>query len=65
MAVAELTLFGGFEVKLAGGQVVDLPGQKDRALLAAWPYRPAQRTRATSWRACCGVTVAISRRGTA
>jgi TolB-like protein/Tfp pilus assembly protein PilF len=34
MAVAELTLFGGFEVKLAGGQVVDLPGQKDRALLA-------------------------------
>jgi TolB-like protein/DNA-binding SARP family transcriptional activator len=34
MAVAEVTLFGGFEVKLAGGQVVDLPGQKDRALLA-------------------------------
>src|SRR5262245_26943839 len=33
MAVAELTLLGGFEIKVAG-RVVDLPGQKDRALLA-------------------------------
>jgi len=33
MAVAELRLFGGLELKLAG-RVVDLPGQKDRALLA-------------------------------
>src|SRR5262245_41037671 len=39
MAVAELTLFGGFEVKLAG-QVVDLPGQKDRALLAFLALSP-------------------------
>src|SRR5215470_13311446 len=39
MAVAELTLFGGFEVKLAG-QVVDLPGQKDRALLALLALPP-------------------------
>jgi TolB-like protein/DNA-binding SARP family transcriptional activator len=40
MAVAELRLFGGFEVKLAGGQVVDLPGQKDRALLAVLALPP-------------------------
>jgi TolB-like protein/Tfp pilus assembly protein PilF len=40
MAVAELTLFGGFELKLAGGQVVDLPGQKDRALLAILALPP-------------------------
>lgn len=33
MAAAELTLFGGFEVKLSG-QAINLPGQKDRALLA-------------------------------
>ena len=33
MAVAELRLFGGFELKLAG-RAIDLPGQKDRALLA-------------------------------
>ncbi len=39
MAVAELTLFGGFEVKLAG-QVIDLPGQKDRALLAVLALPP-------------------------
>src|SRR5262245_23559920 len=39
MAVAELTLLGGFEVKLAG-QVVDLPGQKDRALLAILALPP-------------------------
>ena len=34
MAVAELRLLGGFELRLAGGEVVDLLGQKDRALLA-------------------------------
>ena len=34
MAVAELRLFGGFELRLAHGEVVDLLGQKDRALLA-------------------------------
>src|SRR5687768_9356155 len=33
MAVAHLTLLGGFELRLPGGEVVDL-GQKDRALLA-------------------------------
>src|SRR5262245_55326273 len=39
MAVAELTLLGRFEVKLAG-QVVDLPGQKDRALLGILALSP-------------------------
>jgi TolB-like protein len=34
MAIAELRLFGGFELRLAGGEVVDLLGQKDRALFA-------------------------------
>ena len=34
MAIAELTLFGGFELRLAGGQVIAVLGQKDRALLA-------------------------------
>jgi DNA-binding SARP family transcriptional activator len=34
MAVAELRLYGGFELRLASGEVVDLLGQKDRALLA-------------------------------
>ena len=38
--VAELTLFGGFELRLAGGEMVDLPGQKDRALLALLALRP-------------------------
>ena len=33
MAIAELSLLGGFELRLANGQMVDL-GQKDRALLA-------------------------------
>jgi TolB-like protein/two-component SAPR family response regulator len=37
---AELTLFGGFELRLAGGETVDLPGQKDRALLAVLALRP-------------------------
>jgi TolB-like protein len=40
MAGVELTLFGGFEVKVAGGQTVDLPGQKDRALLAVLALSP-------------------------
>ena len=34
MAVAELRLFGPFALKLSDGQTVDLPGQKERALLA-------------------------------
>jgi len=40
MAAAEFTLFGGFEVRLASGAVVDLPGQKDRALLAVLALPP-------------------------
>src|SRR5579871_5573984 len=34
MTVAELTLFGAFELRRTSGEVIDLPGQKDRALLA-------------------------------
>ena len=34
MSAAELKLFGAFELKDASGRQVDLPGQKDRALLA-------------------------------
>ena len=34
VAVAHLTLFGRFELRLADGGLLDLPGQKDRALLA-------------------------------
>ncbi|HEY3149363.1 MAG TPA: BTAD domain-containing putative transcriptional regulator [Dongiaceae bacterium] len=34
MTAADLTLFGPFALKLADGRVADLPGQKDRALLA-------------------------------
>jgi TolB-like protein/DNA-binding SARP family transcriptional activator/Tfp pilus assembly protein PilF len=34
MAFAELRLFGEFELRLASGEVVNLLGQKDRALLA-------------------------------
>ena len=34
MTVADLTLFGTFGLRLADGRVADLPGQKDRALLA-------------------------------
>ncbi len=33
-SVVKLTLLGGFELRLADGEVIDLPGQKDRALLA-------------------------------
>src|SRR5262245_20264399 len=34
MAVAHLTLFGRFELRLTDGRLLDLPGQKDRAVLA-------------------------------
>ncbi len=34
MTVATLRLLGTFELKLSDGRVLDLPGQKDRALLA-------------------------------
>jgi len=34
MAVAELKLLGPFALRLSDGQTVDLPGQKERALLA-------------------------------
>ena len=40
MAVIELTLLGGFTARWASGQVIDLPGQKDRALLAILALRP-------------------------
>src|SRR5690242_3350321 len=40
IAVIELTLFGGFELRLAGGTAIDLPGQKDRALLAILALSP-------------------------
>jgi len=39
MAIAELRLFGGFELRRANGEVVDLPGQKDRALIAILALR--------------------------
>jgi TolB-like protein len=46
MAVAELTLFGGFELQRPGGEVINLPGQKDRALLAVLALHPgASQTR--------------------
>jgi len=40
MAVVELTLFGGLEGRLVGGQVIALSGQKDRALLAILALQP-------------------------
>jgi TolB-like protein/DNA-binding SARP family transcriptional activator/Tfp pilus assembly protein PilF len=40
MAVLEVTLFGVFEARLASGQVIELPGQKDRALLAVLALPP-------------------------
>ena len=40
MADLNLTLFGGFEARLASGAVVDLPGQKERALLAYLAMSP-------------------------
>src|SRR5882724_8732003 len=40
MTIAELALLGGFRLRLAGGEVIDLPGQKDRALLAFLALHP-------------------------
>jgi TolB-like protein len=40
MADLKLTLFGGFEARLGSGAVVDLPGQKERALLAYLAMTP-------------------------
>jgi len=40
MVIAELTLLGGFQLRLASGRVVDLPGQKDRAVLAVLALDP-------------------------
>src|SRR5262245_54141671 len=40
MTALDLTLFGGFEGRLAGDRILDLPGQKDRALLAVLASSP-------------------------
>ena len=40
MAVAELTLFGGFGIRLASGRAAELPVRKDRALLAVLALPP-------------------------
>jgi len=40
MAIAQLTLLGGFELRLPNGEVIDLTGQKDRALLAVMALAP-------------------------
>jgi adenylate cyclase len=40
MALVELTLFGGFELQRSSGEVIGLPGQKERALLAVLALRP-------------------------
>src|SRR5512134_1460392 len=40
MGRAELRLFGAFDLRDAAGQPVDLPGQKDRALLAYLALNP-------------------------
>jgi TolB-like protein/Tfp pilus assembly protein PilF len=55
-AVADLnlTLFGGFEARLGSGAVVDLPGQKERALLAylamaAGDAQPRERLAGLLW----------------
>jgi TolB-like protein/DNA-binding SARP family transcriptional activator len=42
VTVAELALLGGFELRV-GQEIVDLPSQKDRALLAILALRPATR----------------------
>ena len=65
MAVAELTLFGGFGVRAPSEGAINLLGQKERALLAFLALPPGTTIRATSWRACCGATGAIRRPGTA
>ena len=65
MAVAELTLLGGFELRLASGEVIDLPGQKDRALLAVLAICPGSTFSPRNSRACCGATGATRKPGTA
>jgi TolB-like protein/DNA-binding SARP family transcriptional activator/Tfp pilus assembly protein PilF len=40
MASAELALFGGFQARLATGEAIAIPGQKDRALLAILALSP-------------------------
>jgi hypothetical protein len=60
-----LTLLGGFEVRLANGTPVDLPGQKDRALSPPWPWPPAAPIRASALRECCGASMATARPATA
>jgi len=40
MAALELKLFGEFELRRAGGQAIDLPAQKERALLAVLALPP-------------------------
>ena len=42
MADLKLTLLGGFEARTASGDVVELPGQKDRALLAYLAIAPGE-----------------------
>src|SRR5438094_5861594 len=41
IAALKLKLLGGFELRLTGGEVANLPGQKDRALLAFLAIGPA------------------------
>src|SRR4051794_34783473 len=41
MALAKLKLLGAFEASLASGMAIDLPGRKDRALLAILALAPA------------------------
>src|SRR5689334_8219770 len=43
MTVAELTLFGGFEIRRAGGECIELPGHRERALLAVLAVRSGAR----------------------
>ncbi len=54
MADLKLTLLGGFEARWATGEVADLPGQKDRALLAylaiaAGDSHPRERLAGLLW----------------
>ena len=54
MADLKLTLLGGFEMRLSTGAVADLPGQKDRALLAflavaAGDSHPRERLAGLLW----------------
>jgi hypothetical protein len=65
MAVAELKLFGVFELKLSDGRLADLPGQKDRALLAIVALAEGAPRSRDKRLACCGATAATRRRATA